>query len=289
MRNGRHPTAQTVLADLDLELLFVTEVLKLPSLHYGYWEPGDPLTFPALRRAQARYTETLVELIPDTVKAILDVGTGVGDNAAALATRGYRVIAISPDTGLTRHSPDAHNNGVRFHTAKFEDLSLSDTFDLILMAESHNYFYADAAFAQCRRYLRPGGYLLVSGMFGRADKPKPRDILYCKDDYVGQARQNGFRLVKGIDITASVLPTLEMTQKGYRDYVVPGLGLAGRYLERSAPLQWRILKLLCRRRFRELENLHRYYEERMDPGLFRQNATYERLLFRYADGKPEKT
>jgi len=281
MANKRYFTSATVLAELDLELLFATEVLKLRSLHYGYWNAGDNLTMADLHRAQSRYTETLIELIPGTVKAILDVGAGMGDNAMALAAHGHRVTAISPDNGHARYYPAAGNDNVCFRNVKFEDLDLSEKFDLILMAESHNYFYADAAFAQCRRYLQPGGYLLVSGMFGRANTKKLRDILYGRDDYVALAKQNGFRLIKGIDITDNVLPTLELTQKGYRDYVIPVFGLLGQYLEKSAPLRWRVLKLLCHRQFRELKELHRYYEERMDPNLFKQQATYERLLFSF--------
>jgi MPBQ/MSBQ methyltransferase len=279
MASSRYFTSATVLAELDLELLFATEVLKLRSLHYGYWNAGDNLTLAELRLAQTRYTETLLELIPETVKTILDVGAGVGDNAMALAARGHRVTAISPDNGHARYYLAAGNDNVSFRNVRFEDLELSEKFDLILMSESHNYFYADGAFAQCRRYLQPGGYLLVSGMFGRAETKKLWDILYGRDDYVALAKQSGFRLIRGVDITDHVLPTLELTQKSYRDYVIPVFGLLGKYLEKSAPLRWRVLKLLCHRQFRELKTLHRYYQERMDPNLFKQHATYERLLF----------
>lgn len=277
----RYPNISTVLAELDVELLFSTEVLKLRSLHYGYWNLGDALTLENLRRAQARYTQTLIDLIPKTAATILDVGAGIGDNALALASCGHRVTAISPGDGHARYYLGMSNDRIRFHDTKFEDLELNERFDLILMAESHNYFYADVGFAQCRRYAQPGGYLLVSGMFGRAHTRKLQDVLYRRDEYVSLAEESGFRLLKGIDITDHVLPTLELTQKGYRDYVTPSLRLLADYLERSAPLRWRFLRLLCHRQFRDLENLRRYYEERMDPNLFKQHATYERLLFSF--------
>jgi len=83
--------------ELNLELFFCTEVLKLKSLQYGYWEQEEKLDLESIRRAQQHYTETLLEMIPEDVHNILDIGCGIGDNARALAAKGYHVTAISPD------------------------------------------------------------------------------------------------------------------------------------------------------------------------------------------------
>ncbi len=55
---------------LDLELFFCTEILKLNSLHYGYWEESKKLTLNCIRDAQRKYTNMLIEAIPKNVKSI---------------------------------------------------------------------------------------------------------------------------------------------------------------------------------------------------------------------------
>ena len=95
---------------LDLELFFCTEILKLHSLHYGYWEKGEKpteggkkLTLEWLRDAQQKYTDILVEAIPKSVKSILDVGCGIGDVSRALSKLEYDVTAISPDRNHVKY------------------------------------------------------------------------------------------------------------------------------------------------------------------------------------------
>jgi hypothetical protein len=51
-------------------------------LHYGYWEPlptqGEELTLTRLRVTQVAYTAKLLSFIPEGIKALLDVGCGIG-------------------------------------------------------------------------------------------------------------------------------------------------------------------------------------------------------------------
>ena len=154
-------------SNLDLELLFCVNVLKLNSLHYGYSDAPERLTLDSARAAQKRYTQTLLDAFPGDVKRVLDVGCGIGDNARAMVERGYAVTAVSPDANHEAYFAAHPCAGLRFVRSKFEALSLSGQFDLVLMSESQNYFDADAGFAQVRRYLRPGGYLFISGMLLR--------------------------------------------------------------------------------------------------------------------------
>ncbi|HEX2981007.1 MAG TPA: class I SAM-dependent methyltransferase, partial [Anaerolineaceae bacterium] len=192
---------------LNLELYFCTEVLKLNSLHYGLWEPGAAATDLAdVRAAQARYTQTLVDAIPEGVRRVLDVGCGVGDVAAELTRRGYQVTAISPDRNHARFFEGLPGDRVDFQNVRFEDFTSDQTFDLILMSESQGYFDADTGLSQCRKYLRPGGYLFISGIFKTGYSAGFQGNLVEKA-YVRRARTFGFELTRREDITARVLPS----------------------------------------------------------------------------------
>ena len=112
-------------AEENFELLFVTEVLKLSSLHYGYWEEGQAsgeIDLDEVRRAQSLFTDKLLSFIPEHVNTVLDVGAGVDDNARALAAVGYRVTAISPDRNQVRYFDETRDPSVAFHCSKFRGL-----------------------------------------------------------------------------------------------------------------------------------------------------------------------
>src|SRR5438445_4338312 len=96
---------------VNIELFFVSDVLKLKSLHYGYWDeplavPGAVLGLSDISRAQERYTLNLLQAIPSQVKSVLDVGCGLGDNARAMLGRGLQVTALSPDKNHRRYLED---------------------------------------------------------------------------------------------------------------------------------------------------------------------------------------
>ncbi len=266
---------------INLELLVATDVLKLNSLHYGYWdgeEGEEALTLANLRRAQTRYTERLIEHVPEGVHTILDVGCGIGDVARALTARCYIVTAISPDRKHARYFAGEHP-GLCFHNVKFEDLDLEQTFDLVLMSESQNYFDPDIGFRQTRRYLRPQGYLLVCGMFKQADHAAFEQLRNSEAGYAAAAAAYGFQLLRSVDITEQVLPTVELMNSVYHDHVLPALNVLNLYLEGSSRLKRYLLQLYFRRELRRLEAIRRYYLDYIDPVVFRQNLRYLTQLY----------
>lgn len=269
----------TTFNNLDLELLFCTDVLKLNSLHYGYWNGGEKLNLENLRKGQVTYTKTLIDLIPKEVKTILDVGCGIGDIALALAKKGYIVTAISPDRNHKKFFDNPSDKKISFYNKKFEEFNSNQKFNLILMSECQNYFDADLGFIQCRRYLKNGSYLLVSDMFRKKNSKEFKEVMNIEKEYIEKAKNYNLTLVKSIDITKNVLPTLKLANKAYREYFISSLDILRYYFDTLTPVKLKLFKLFFLKEIKQLIRIYKYYDECLDPYLFQKHVKYLRFLF----------
>ena len=272
---------------LDLELFFCTEILKLNSLHYGYWEEreklkeeGTKLTLNCLRNAQQKYTDILIEAIPKNVKSILDVGCGIGDVSRALSKLEYDVTAISPDSNHAKYFED-HLSKLTFLQTKFEDLNIDNRFDLILMSESQNYFPTEIGFRQCATLLLPKGYLLVSGMFKKDSDSEFTEISNTIEDYAKTAEKHGLLLIKNVDITQNILPTIDFIYESMESYVEPSVTMLNQFIASIAPVKSWFIKVFFRKQINKTLQIYSYYRRRTDPLFFEKNIVYARLLFQY--------
>jgi len=264
--------------NLDFELYFMTEVLGLRSLHYGYWD--DPpehvrLDLPVFETAQARYTERLLEHVPDGVEHILDVGAGIGDTSRELAERGYTVHAISPDRNHRRYFTTLQHPNVTFETARYEDFTSWREFDLVLFSESHNYIKHEIGLEQSRRFLKPGGHILIAGMFRYYDRqPFPPDFPLSDLPYLETAAEYGFVPDLLVDITENVRPTLEMVYDTYTRHIEPFLELTGSYFRKIAPVKSWLVSQAARPQLEKLQEILDYYVQRMNPDYFEKHNRY---------------
>ncbi|MEJ2739983.1 MAG: class I SAM-dependent methyltransferase, partial [Dehalococcoidia bacterium] len=225
------------------------------------------------------------EMLPSDIGVVLDVGAGIGDNTAALCRCGYSVTALSPDRNHIRYFENMPYPQLRFVSSKLEDYRESGSYDLVLMSESHGYFHMDTGFMQSRRLLRPGGYLLVSGMFRQDSDCKLKSSCDYYDfdtekDYKVRAEKYGLHLMQRIDITDETLPTLEMAYSIYQEKLVPFLDMMDHYLKSSAGWKWKLLKIAMSKQFQELKTMKKMYDQRVNPDVFAERARYLRLLFR---------
>ncbi|MFH1072329.1 MAG: methyltransferase domain-containing protein [Nanoarchaeota archaeon] len=262
----------------DLELYFCTEILKLNSLHYGYWLKHESLTIENLRKAQQRYTDTLLHIIPENVSSVLDVGCGIGDVSRSLVHKGYVVDCLSPDKNHTRFFTASPEN-LHFFNQKFEEFSSGKKYDLILMSESQNYFDPEQGFLQCTRHLKPNGYLLVSGMFRKKQSKEYANVTNIEKEYVRRARSHKFQLHRKLNITQKILPTLHIAGNALQENKDDIPGLIDKHLSASSPLQKAVLKLLFKTQSKQVQKTVQYYQERTNPALFLDKVSYLRLLF----------
>lgn len=264
--------------DLDYELLFATEVLKLRSLRYGYWDepPEDTrLSLSEFRRAQTRYTERLLEDVPIEAEQVLDVGAGIGDNARALANRGHQVHSISPDRNHRRYFRMMDEPNVTFERTRYEDFRSHRMFDLVLFSESHNYINHHTGLEQSRRFVKPGGHLLIVGMFRWHDRePFPQHFDLEELPYLALAEEHGFVADRLVDITENVLPSMQMVHDTLREYVEPLVEVGTSYLRTIAPWKSWVLERVLRGQRDKLARVHDYYLQRTDPAYFRKHIKY---------------
>ena len=108
-------------------LRFYSEVLGLEHLHYGIWN-GEALTLNGLRKAQERYVDRIVELVPEGVRRILDVGCGLAypvpwatDKSTSRLARPEHYIQALKAAGF---KVSTHNNRRQFPPGFIKQLRL---------------------------------------------------------------------------------------------------------------------------------------------------------------------
>ncbi|MEA3507216.1 MAG: class I SAM-dependent methyltransferase [Elusimicrobiota bacterium] len=267
---------------VDWGLKFFLDVLKLDSLHLGLWEEDDPLTLEGARNAQDRYTNELIDMIPDGVKSVLDAGCGTGVTAKELKEKGCRVVCLNPDRYQEDLFKAKFDNTIEFHRVKFEDYSPEDKetkYDLILMSESSQYMDTKRMIEKARRLLNPGGYLLIADYFRKADTNFYKSCK-VKDSFLKRIRKSGFELKKNRDITKNVIPNLTLGKEIYFSYGVPVIEIITGYARDEKPVLASIVKRVFSSKLKKINHyIHKHTQEKLDEDKFKENMEYLFLLY----------
>ncbi len=259
----------------------MTEVMKLKSLHYGYWDDPnqEDIDLEVVKDAQHQYTVRLHELIPEGVSSVLDVGCGIGDNARYLASKGLSVTALSPDDNHGKFFDPSIDNP-HFIQSTIEALEIEgQTFDMVLMSESQNYFGIHDGLRQVKRYLKPGGYLFISGNFLQTNSTEVYDTIHKESDYIAAAKEYGLEVVNRVDITQNVLPTLNYTKGLLSGMLVPALTIITDYLAREMPKRTKLAKMFLGGQTKRVGKILDYYDQFLDEKNYTEHVNYVRLIF----------
>lgn len=110
------------------------------------------------------YGDEVIDFVLDGLgrsPRIVDLGAGTGISSRLLAARGADVIALEPNAAM-RENAAAHER-VRFVDATAERSGLPDaSVDAATAFTAFHWFAADAALAEIRRVVRPGGRAVLA-------------------------------------------------------------------------------------------------------------------------------
>lgn len=264
-------------ASNDTALRFYRDVLGLERLHYGIWNESDELTFDALKEAQARYENYLLDSIPEGSSKILDVGCGTGEMCVNLQKRGFDVEGLSPDRNQKRYF--AEKLKVPFHHFRFEDFEPEEgKYDCIIMSESCQYIPVNRVFENAMTALKPGGHLMICDYFvvdheaGIMSKSG-----HCREAFLKAADESGYKIVKQRDITTETSKTLDMG-KLLADRILMAADMFTERFREKHSTCFKFVKWLFRKKIKKMED----QLPLLDSKRFRDVKRYEFYLFEKA-------
>jgi SAM-dependent methyltransferase len=141
---------------------------------------------------EVEFVSAIIRRHAPDARTVLDLGCGTGIHACAFAREGYQVTGLDRSAEMLARARDrlkqAVSNGspVDFRQSDIRDFKLTHRFDVVV-ALFHVISYLpanadlDAAFAQIREHLNPGGLLIFDHWYGPAvltDRPTPRFLSF---------------------------------------------------------------------------------------------------------------
>ena len=237
---------------LEIGLLLARFFVKSEDLHFGYWPDGSETGFLTFPEAQERHSKLIFDNIPAGVEEILDVGAGSGELARKLTKLGYRVDCVSPSSFLSDAIKSKLPQESTLFRTKLEDLGTERRYDLIIFSESFQYVNLRQGIAQCERFLKDEGYLLICDFFQlNVGEQSPLRGGKKLEDFLQTVGDFPFKLTTDIDITKETAPTIGILYQFLTEFLQPASALTGKYLSSNYPfvsglLRWKLKKRLAK-------------------------------------------
>ncbi|MFF4442017.1 class I SAM-dependent methyltransferase [Streptomyces sp. NPDC001621] len=156
----------------------------------------------------------VVDLLPPAPAVAVDIGSGTGRDAAALAQRGYQVVAVEPVPELREVAQRLYQSaGVRWVEDCLPELSrLNEAFDVALLSAVWMHLppaVRRAAMDRLAALLAPSGLLIIS--LRRGAPPTDRVMFDVPaDEVLRDGERAGLRLVRLVEEGADCLGRAEV-------------------------------------------------------------------------------
>ncbi len=234
---------------LDAGLLIGKFFLNTEELHYGYWPDDKTATAQNFAGAQARYSQLIIDHIPDGVKRILDVGSGSGSLAQKLINLGYKVDCVVPSEFLAEKIEDKLGKNSIINVCKFEDLEVSQSYDLILFSESFQYVRMEQSIDKIVSMLPKNGHLLICDVFhNNVTGVSPMRGGHRLDLFENQITKSSLKQITNLDITAETAPTYDFLNQLLNEVVIPISDISDNYINSNYPKLSKLLKWKYRKK-----------------------------------------
>ncbi len=238
-----------------MALHFSRFFLKSEYLHYGLFKNGLKTDISNLKKAQEKYEAFLTAHMPETVKTILDVGSGSGKTALTLCNKGFQVECVSPSILLNNYARSLLDNRVPVFDSDFESFTAPQKYDLILFSESLQYLQLEKSLSNALTLLSDGGYIMVADFF-KTDAPGKSRIGggHRYAEWVGLLKRYPLEVIEEVDITEQTAPTLDLSEELTMTVAKPAWENIVVYLETNYPKAAKFLKWQFRKKIEKIEN-----------------------------------
>ena len=264
---------------LDIQLNLYKFFFDSEYMHYGYWTPELEVKGVNLKQAQENYTQFVLFNIPDGVKSIVDIGCGSGKVAEELIDKGYRVTCVSPPSCLTDHAAERLDGKAKVHAMIFEDFKCTEKYDLAFFSESYQYIDIEKGFERCNQMLNPGGYILLADFFHTVDSDNgPLAGGHRLHKFYNILKNQPYEIVKDIDMTENVAPTLTLINNLTMDVVYPAVLMAGGFLQKKYPWLYKFLLWKFKKKIEKNRNKH--FTGQRNPENFKKYKSYRLVVLR---------
>ena len=264
---------------LDAGLLIGKFFLNTEELHYGYWPDDKTATAQNFAGAQARHSQLIIDHIPDGVKRILDVGSGSGSLAQKLINLGYKVDCVVPSEFLAEKIEDKLGKNSIVHVCKFEDMEVSQSYDLVLFSESFQYVQMAQSIDKIVSMFPKNGHLLICDVFHKnVTGVSPMRGGHRLDLFENQISKSSLKQITNLDITAETAPTYDFLNQLLNEVVIPISDISGNYLNSNYPKLSKILKWKYRKKLDKIEKV--WYSGELTGENFIKFKSYRLLVYK---------
>ena len=264
---------------LDAGLLIGKFFMDTEELHYGYWPNDKTATAQNFSEAQERHSQLIIENIPKGVKKILDVGSGSGSLAKKIVALDYQVDCVIPSEFLADKVQQKLDGSSKIHITKFEDLDISNNYDLILFSESFQYVHLIKSIDKILSILDKNGYLLICDVFHKnVSGISPMRGGHRLDLFENEIEKTDLVKKTDIDITLETAPTWDFLNQFLNEVAIPISDMSHSYMKYKYPKLIRFMKWKYRNRLEKIRKV--WLSNELTGENFAKFKSYRLFLFK---------